>query len=107
MQAACDLTGCDSDSVEPSRHGQTRISDVAREDASQPDTVLARTDPLPNWVAGPSYLVAIALLFTLRVGREERMMLEAVGKDYEGYGRGPSVSSRASGDPRAVPWEER
>jgi len=40
---------------------------------------------LPNWVAGPSYLVAVALLFSLRVGPEERMMLEEFGKDYEAY----------------------
>ena len=40
---------------------------------------------LPNWVAGPSYGVAFALLFVLRVGPEERMMLEEFGKDYEGY----------------------
>ncbi len=40
---------------------------------------------LPNWVAGPSYLLAIALLFVLRVGPEERMMLEEFGKDYEAY----------------------
>jgi protein-S-isoprenylcysteine O-methyltransferase Ste14 len=40
---------------------------------------------LPNWVAGPSYLLAIALLFALRLGPEERMMLEEFGKDYETY----------------------
>jgi protein-S-isoprenylcysteine O-methyltransferase Ste14 len=40
---------------------------------------------LPNWVAGPSYLAAIALLFALRVGPEERMMLEEFDKDYEAY----------------------
>jgi len=40
---------------------------------------------LPNWVAGPSYLVAFALLFALRVGPEEQMMLEEFGKDYEAY----------------------
>ena len=40
---------------------------------------------LPNWVAGPSYLVAFGLLFALRVGPEERMMLEEFGKEYEGY----------------------
>jgi protein-S-isoprenylcysteine O-methyltransferase Ste14 len=40
---------------------------------------------LPNWVAGPSYGVAFALLFVLRVGPEERMMLEEFGKDYEAY----------------------
>ena len=40
---------------------------------------------LPNWVAGPSYLVAFGLLFVLRVGPEERLMLEEFGKDYEAY----------------------
>ena len=40
---------------------------------------------LPNWVAGPSYGVTFALLFALRVGPEERMMLEEFGKDYEVY----------------------
>jgi protein-S-isoprenylcysteine O-methyltransferase Ste14 len=40
---------------------------------------------LPNWVAGPSYLVACAILFAFRVGPEERMMLEKFGKDYETY----------------------
>lgn len=40
---------------------------------------------LPNWVAGPSYGVAMAILFALRVGAEERLMLEHFGKDYEVY----------------------
>jgi protein-S-isoprenylcysteine O-methyltransferase Ste14 len=40
---------------------------------------------LPNWVAGPSYLVAIALLFALRVGPEEKMMLETFGNEYAAY----------------------
>jgi len=40
---------------------------------------------LPNWVAGPSYLVAFGLLFALRVGREEQLMLEEFGQDYEAY----------------------
>lgn len=40
---------------------------------------------LPNWIAGPSYGVAMALLFALRLGPEERMMLEEFGKDYEAY----------------------
>lgn len=40
---------------------------------------------LPNWVAGPSYLVALALLIALRVGPEERMMVEEFGKEYEAY----------------------
>jgi protein-S-isoprenylcysteine O-methyltransferase Ste14 len=40
---------------------------------------------LPNWLAGPSYGVAMVLLFALRVGPEERMMLEEFGKEYEEY----------------------
>jgi protein-S-isoprenylcysteine O-methyltransferase Ste14 len=40
---------------------------------------------LPNWIAGPSYGVAMALLFAFRLGPEERMMLEEFGKDYEAY----------------------
>ncbi len=40
---------------------------------------------LPNWVAGPSYGVAFALLFALRVIREERMMLAEFGREYEAY----------------------
>ena len=40
---------------------------------------------LPNWIAGPSYLAAFGLLYALRVGREERMMREAFGRDYEDY----------------------
>jgi protein-S-isoprenylcysteine O-methyltransferase Ste14 len=40
---------------------------------------------VPNWVAGPSYLVAFALLFAFRVGPEERMMREEFGRDYEEY----------------------
>ncbi len=40
---------------------------------------------LPNWMAGPSYVVAMAILFALRVGAEERLMLEHFGKDYKVY----------------------
>src|SRR5262249_5509088 len=40
---------------------------------------------IPNWLVGPSYGVAIVLLFALRVGPEERMMLEEFGKDYQAY----------------------
>jgi protein-S-isoprenylcysteine O-methyltransferase Ste14 len=40
---------------------------------------------LPNWVAGPSYLVAFGLLFALRVGPEERMLLEQFGPQYAEY----------------------
>ena len=40
---------------------------------------------LPNWLAGPAYLVAMLLLVSLRLGPEERMMREEFGKDYEAY----------------------
>lgn len=40
---------------------------------------------LPNWIAGPSYGVAMALLCAFRLEPEERMMLEEFGKDYEAY----------------------
>jgi protein-S-isoprenylcysteine O-methyltransferase Ste14 len=40
---------------------------------------------LPNWIAGPSYLVAFGLLFALRLRPEERMMRERFGADYDAY----------------------
>jgi protein-S-isoprenylcysteine O-methyltransferase Ste14 len=40
---------------------------------------------VPNWIAGPSYGVAMLLLVALRLGPEERMMLEEFGPDYEEY----------------------
>jgi protein-S-isoprenylcysteine O-methyltransferase Ste14 len=40
---------------------------------------------VPNWVAGLSYMVAIVLLVALRLGPEERMMLETFGPQYETY----------------------
>ena len=40
---------------------------------------------IPNWVAGPSNLVAFAVLFALRVTAEERMMLERCGDEYAAY----------------------
>ena len=40
---------------------------------------------VPNWIAGPSYGVAMVLLFAFRLGPEERMMLDEFGKDYEEY----------------------
>ena len=40
---------------------------------------------VPNWIAGPSYGVAMAILFAFRLGPEERMMLNEFGKDYEAY----------------------
>ena len=40
---------------------------------------------VPNWIAGPSYVIALAILFTCRIGVEERMMLEEFGDDYAEY----------------------
>ncbi len=40
---------------------------------------------LPNWVAGPSYLVTFGVLFALRVRAEEKLMLEVFGADYAAY----------------------
>jgi protein-S-isoprenylcysteine O-methyltransferase Ste14 len=40
---------------------------------------------LPNWLAGPSYLVTFGILFVLRLQAEERMMLEEFGDDYASY----------------------
>jgi protein-S-isoprenylcysteine O-methyltransferase Ste14 len=40
---------------------------------------------VPNWVVGPSYGVAMALLFAFRLGPEERMMREQFGNEYETY----------------------
>jgi protein-S-isoprenylcysteine O-methyltransferase Ste14 len=40
---------------------------------------------IPNWLAGPANLIAFAVLFALRVGAEERMMLEGFGDEYAAY----------------------
>jgi protein-S-isoprenylcysteine O-methyltransferase Ste14 len=40
---------------------------------------------IPNWVAGPSYLVAFGILVVFRVRAEERMMLDQFGDQYEAY----------------------
>ena len=40
---------------------------------------------LPNWVAGPSCLIAFTLTFVFRVNVEEKMMLENFGTEYEAY----------------------
>jgi protein-S-isoprenylcysteine O-methyltransferase Ste14 len=42
---------------------------------------------VPNWIAGPSYGVAMVLLCVVRLGPEERMMLEEFGPDYLAYMR--------------------
>jgi protein-S-isoprenylcysteine O-methyltransferase Ste14 len=40
---------------------------------------------VPNWIVGPFTLCAFTLMFFLRVGAEERMMLDEFGNDYEDY----------------------
>ena len=40
---------------------------------------------LPNWVAGPSYLVTFGMLVAFRVRAEESMMLEQFGDEYAAY----------------------
>lgn len=40
---------------------------------------------VPNWVAGPSFLVPFVVLVALRLGAEERMMRDAFGARYEAY----------------------
>jgi protein-S-isoprenylcysteine O-methyltransferase Ste14 len=40
---------------------------------------------IPNWVVGPSYFVTFGILFALRIGAEERMMLETFGDEYAAY----------------------
>ncbi len=42
---------------------------------------------LPNRIAGPSYLVAMALLVAFRLGPEERMMRDHFGPAYDDYAR--------------------
>src|SRR5262245_20089158 len=46
---------------------------------------LGQAVALPNWVAGPSYLAAMTLLLSLRIGFEERMMWEEFGSQYDAY----------------------
>ena len=40
---------------------------------------------LPNWVAGLSGLIGFGTLYFLRVGHEERLMIEAFGDTYRAY----------------------
>jgi protein-S-isoprenylcysteine O-methyltransferase Ste14 len=40
---------------------------------------------LPNWIAGPSYLITFGILFAFRVRHEEGMMLEEFGDEYAAY----------------------
>lgn len=40
---------------------------------------------LPNWVAGPAYLVVMLLLVACRLGPEERLMRERFGPEWDAY----------------------
>ena len=40
---------------------------------------------VPNWIAGPSYLVSFGILFAFRLNAEEEMMLDAFGAEYASY----------------------
>lgn len=40
---------------------------------------------LPNWVAGFSGLIGFGILYFMRVGREEQLMLDTFGDDYRDY----------------------
>jgi protein-S-isoprenylcysteine O-methyltransferase Ste14 len=40
---------------------------------------------VPNWVAGPSNLLALAILLALRVRAEEEMMVQQFGDEYADY----------------------
>ena len=53
---------------------------------------------LPNWVAGLAGLVGFGTLYFLRVGQEERLMIEAFGDSYRAY------MDRTG---RLIPWPRR
>lgn len=40
---------------------------------------------IPNWVAGSSNVIALAVLLALRLGAEEKMMAEQFGDEYAAY----------------------
>ena len=40
---------------------------------------------LPNYVAGPAFLVAMLVIIAFRLGPEEQMLLEEFGEEYEAY----------------------
>ena len=40
---------------------------------------------LPNWIAGPAWLVTFGTLYLVRVGYEERMLLDRFGSEYTEY----------------------
>ena len=46
---------------------------------------VGQTLVIPNWVVGPSNLIAFAVLFALRVHAEEKMMCDEFGDEYTAY----------------------
>ena len=46
---------------------------------------VGNTLALPNYVAGPSFVVAMLVIIAFRIGPEERMLLEEFGEQYEAY----------------------
>lgn len=56
---------------------------------------LAQLFLLPNYIAGPAGLIGFGTLYLFRVGREEALMLETFGDEYEAY------RARTK---RLVPW---
>ena len=46
---------------------------------------LAQALLIPNWFAGFAGLFGVGLLYVLRVGKEEAMLVEAFGDDYRAY----------------------
>jgi protein-S-isoprenylcysteine O-methyltransferase Ste14 len=40
---------------------------------------------IPNWVAGPSNVIAFAILLSLRLHAEEQMMVDEFGDEYAAY----------------------
>lgn len=46
---------------------------------------LAQALVVPNWIVGPANLVAFLILFALRVGNEEQMMIDKFGQQYRDY----------------------
>jgi protein-S-isoprenylcysteine O-methyltransferase Ste14 len=49
---------------------------------------------IPNWVAGFSNVIALAVLLALRLGAEEKMMAEQFGDEYGVLGTDEAVCSR-------------
>ena len=42
---------------------------------------------VPNWIVGRAYFLSFGILYIFRVAREERMMLDRFGPEYETYMR--------------------